>query len=146
MELLPLELNDEIAASVGGAYEAGIPVMIAYVDGQGYPHMSLRGTAQVLGPQELAVWARNPDGGLPTALVERPHVSLFYRDPARRQTYVFYGRARIATDKETRTAVFENSPQRERESDPEQGGVAIVVDVDRVEGSSPERRFTMGRS
>ena len=143
MEVLDLELTDEIAAAINGAYEAGTPVMVAYVDDQGYPHMSLRGTAQVFGPQQLAVWARNPEGGLPQAIADRPRVSLFYRNPAARQIYVFYGRARLATDDETRNAVYSSSPQRERESDPEQRGLALIIDLDRVDGMSPERRFRM---
>ena len=143
MELLELELNDEIAAAINGAYGAGTPVMVAYVDGEGYPHMSLRGTAQVFGPRQLAVWARNPEGGLPSAIAERPRMSLFYRNPATRETYVFYGRGRIAADDETRNAVYESSPQRERELDPDRRGVAVIVELDRVDGVSPDRRFRM---
>jgi hypothetical protein len=140
-----LELTDDIVAEVNGAYEAGRPVMIAYVDDEGYPHLSLRGTAQVFGPQQLAVWARNPDGGLPNAIGERPHVTLFYRNPETRQTYVFYGRARLGTDDETKTHVYEHAPQREQEMDPDRLGVAVVVDLERVEGMSPEGRFRMER-
>ena len=138
-------MTDEIAAEIGGAYEAGRPVVIAYVGADGYPHMSYRGTAQVFGQEQLAVWARNPEGGLPASIGERPRVSLLYRDPTTRQTYVFYGRARLAPDDLTRTQVYERAPQREQEMDPDRLGVAIVVDLDRVDGISPERRFQMER-
>ena len=141
--MLPLALTDEISAAVGGAYEAGTPVLVAYVDADGYPHMSYRGTAQVFGPQQLAVWARNPEGGLPSAIGERPHVSLLYRDPATRQTYVFYGQAHLVADELTSNQVYGRAPQREQEMDPDLLGVAIVVDLDRVDGISPERRFRM---
>jgi hypothetical protein len=30
--------------------------------------------------------------------------------------------------------VFENSPERERKSDPERKGLAIIIDLDKVEG------------
>jgi hypothetical protein len=145
METLPLELSDQIAAEINGAYEAGRPVTVAYVDDEGYPHLSYRGTAQVFGSQQLAVWARNPDGGLAAAVVDRPRVTFFYRNPETRQAYVFYGRARLAPDDETKALVYERSPQRERELDPDRLGVAIVVDLDRVDGMSPERRFRMER-
>jgi hypothetical protein len=144
-ELLPLELTDEISAAVNGAYEAGMPVMVAYLDGDGYPRMSLRGTTQVFGPHQLAVWARVPDGGLSTAISERPRVSLFFRNPSTRQTYIFYGRARVAGDAETDTVVYERSPAREREMDPDRGGHAVIIDLERVDGISPERRFRMER-
>src|SRR5919198_433085 len=80
------------------------------------------------------------------AVVERPRVTLFYRNPEVRQTFVFYGRARIATDDSTRTHVYEHSPEFEQGMDPERAGVAIVIELDRVDGISPERRFRMERS
>jgi hypothetical protein len=146
VDTLPLELTDEIAAEINGAYEAGRPVAVAYVDAEGYPHVSFRGTTQVFGPQELAIWARNPQGGLPQAIVERPRVGLLYRNPQTRQMYVFYGRARLAEEEATKQLVYARSPQRERETDPERLGVAVVVELDRVDAISPERRFRMTRS
>jgi hypothetical protein len=145
LETLPLELSEEIVAAVNGAYEAGMPVLVAYVDADGWPHLSYRGTTQAFGPQQLAVWARNPEGGLPTNIVERPRVTLLFRNPQTRQTYVFYGHARLASDPETNEAVYERAPERERAMDPERRGVAVIVDLDRVDGMSPERRFRMER-
>ena len=146
METLNLELTDDIAEEINTAYESGRPVVIAYVADDGYPHLSFRGTAQVFGPQELAVWARNPEGGLPTAVAERPPVSLIYRNPQTRQMYIFYGHARVATDEATKQVVYEQAPEREQQADPERRGVAIVIDLERVDGISPERRFRMQRS
>jgi hypothetical protein len=146
VETLPLELTDEIADEINGAYESGRPVVVAYVAEDGYPHLSFRGTAQVFGPQELAVWARDPNGGLPTAIAQHPAVSLLYRNPQTRQMYTFYGRARLATDEATKRLVYDRAPEREQEADPERGGVAIVVELERVDGISPERRFRMDRS
>jgi hypothetical protein len=145
VDVLPLELTEDIVAEINGAYEAGRPVLVAYVDEAGYPHMSFRGTTQVFGPQQLAVWARNPDGGLPGAVEERPFVTLLYRNTETRQMYAFYGRARLATDEATKALVYERSPQREQEMDPDRGGVAVVIDLDRVDGMGPERRFRMER-
>jgi Pyridoxamine 5'-phosphate oxidase len=145
METLPLELSDEIAADINGAYESGRPVVLAYIGDDGYPHMSYRGTTQVFGPQQLAVWARNPDGGLPGAIAQRPTVSLLYRNPETRQTYAFYGRARLAADEATKELVYGRSPQREQQADPDRLGVAIVIDLDRVDAMSPEQRFRMER-
>jgi hypothetical protein len=146
METIPLELSDEIAAEINGAYEAGRPVVLAYIGDDGYPHMSYRGTTQVFGPQQLAVWARNPDGGLPGAIGERPVVTLLYRNPETRQMYAFYGRARLAADEATKELVYGRAPQREQQADPDRLGVAIVIELDRVDGMSPEGRFRMERS
>jgi len=40
--------------------------------------VSFRGSTQVLGPTELALWARKRDSGLAEAIVDRPRVSLVY--------------------------------------------------------------------
>ncbi len=46
----------------------------------------------------------------------------------------FQGRARIATDEATRAKVFESAPEREQKSYPERKGLAIVIDLDKVQG------------
>jgi hypothetical protein len=46
----------------------------------------------------------------------------------------FKGRARIATDADERKKVFEAAPAREQQSDPERKGLAVIVDLDSVEG------------
>jgi len=45
-----------------------------------------------------------------------------------------YGARALATDETERARVFENAPEREQKSDPERKGVAIVIDLARVEG------------
>jgi hypothetical protein len=58
---------------------------------------------------------------------------MIYRSPTT-PLLQFHGRARITTDEAERERVFENAPERERESDPERKGVAIVIDLAKVEG------------
>ena len=112
-----LRLTDEIKNAVNGAFDNQTPMMIAYSDGDGEIHLSFRGTIQAYSDDQLAVWARDPEGGLPRHISARPKVTLFYHDPKTRTTYTFYGRARIADDQDTRTAVFDGSPARERQMD-----------------------------
>jgi hypothetical protein len=140
-----LRLTNEIKNAVNGALEAGTPMMIAYSDAAGQIHLSFRGTVQSYGDDRLALWARDPEGGLPQNIAARPLVTLFYHDPATRTSYTFYGRAQAEHDPVARTRIFENSPQRERQMDFRRQGTAIVVDVDRVEGREPSGRFLMLR-
>jgi hypothetical protein len=72
-------------------------------------------------------------------------VTLFYHDPKARTTYTFYGRARIADDPATRAVIFENSHPGEQQMDFRRRGVAIVVDLDRLEGRAPSGRILMLR-
>jgi len=46
----------------------------------------------------------------------------------------FQGEARITTEASERAKVFENSPEQERKSDPERKGIAIIIDINKVEG------------
>ncbi len=140
-----LRLTGQIKSLVDGALDNATPMLIAYTDDSGEIHMSFRGTIQAYSDDQLALWARDPEGGLPRHIAARPKVTLFYHDPASRTSYTFYGRARVEADPAARTAIFGNSPARERQMDFRRRGVAIVVDLDKVEGRGPGGRVLMLR-
>jgi hypothetical protein len=81
-----IALDDSVAAIIDGALDNRTPVIVAYVDAEGGPHVSPRGTVQVWSPDQLALWIRDPNGGLLRAIANNPHLSCFYRD----------GKARVA--------------------------------------------------
>ncbi|HEV2310508.1 MAG TPA: pyridoxamine 5'-phosphate oxidase family protein, partial [Acidimicrobiia bacterium] len=139
--VLPAEVRDD----VNGALVNGTPVVVAYVDAGGAPHLSLRGSTQANGDDRLALWIRDPGGGLLRAIAERPILALFYRDGGRGRTYQFTGRARVAEDAATRDAVYAGQPEAERNLDPYQRGVAVIVDLDSVEGIGAAGRFRLER-
>ena len=141
--LTEMKLTDEIKKAVNESFTSGKPMLVAYVDADGQPQLSLRGTAQVLNDKQLALWSRSATGGLPTSVADRPRLSAFYRDPAKRVTYQFHGLARVETDEAVRRQVFDNSPEVEKNFDPELKGAAIVVDVTRVEGRDQRGPFVM---
>ena len=140
-----LRLTDEIKSTVNGALDNQTPMMIAYSDNDGEIHLSFRGSIQAHSDDQLAVWARDPGGGLPRHVPASPKVTLFYHDPKTRTTYTFYGRAWIADDPATRAVIFENSHPREQQMDFRRRGVAIVIDLDRLEGRGPSGRILMLR-
>ena len=141
----PLILADAVKTAVNEALTNGTPVVVAYVDDDGAPHLSLRGSTQVHGDDRLALWIRDPAGGLLQAIPNHPAVALFYRDPGQPATYTFMGRAHIDDSPATRAAVYAGTPEAERNLDPNQRGVAVVVDLDRVDGSGPAARFRLER-
>jgi hypothetical protein len=141
----PLALTEDIARAVAGAFANGTPIVLAYVDELGEPHLSLRGTTQVFSPTQLAMWARDRGGGLLKAIRANPHVALFYRDPATRTSYQFAGRAHVEEDPNVRDTVFLSSPGAERNLDARRLGAAVIIDLDRVEGTGPAGRFRMER-
>lgn len=142
----PLRLTGEIKDAVNGALDNETPMLVAYSTPDGEIHVSYRGTVQARSDDQLALWARDPQGGLPRNIVTRRKVTLFYRDPKTRTAYTFYGRARIADEPAARTAIFENSHPRERQMDFRREGVAIIVDLDKVEGRGPSGPLLMLRA
>jgi hypothetical protein len=136
-----LHLTEEIRNAIDGAFDNQTPVLIGYENERGEIHLSFRGTVQAYSGDQLALWARDPEGGLPRNIAARPRVTLFYHDPASRTTYSFYGRAQVSDD----PSIYENSPARERQMDFRRRGVGIVVDLDKVEGRGPGGRLLMVR-
>jgi hypothetical protein len=142
---IAVDLDGEIAELVNGALDNGTPIIAAYVDRDGQPQLSLRGTTQVYSPDQVALWIRDPLGGLVRALPDSPRLSFFYRDPGRRTFLQIQGRGRVDADPQVRDVVFDNSPEREQAIDPERLGVAVVVDVDRVQGRLAGGAVNMAR-
>jgi hypothetical protein len=140
-----LRLTDDIKKAVNGALDNQTPMLIAYGDDAGRIHLSFRGTVQAYGDEQLALWARDPQAGLPRNIADHPHVTLFYNDPTSRTSYSFQGRAHIETDAVARDRIFDNSNPREQYMDYHRRGAGIVVDLDRVEGRGPAGRVLMTR-
>ena len=127
-----IELTDEMRVALSNALTDRVPVVMAYTDAEGQPHLSYRGTVQVFSGDQLGLWARNPEGGLPGAVGTQQRVALLYRNPETRLSWQFLGRARVTDDEQARAQIFENSPEAERNRDPERKGKALLVDVDQV--------------
>ena len=70
--LTDMKLTDEIKSALGDPFGSGNFSIISYVDGSGQPNLSFRGSIHVHGDKQLALWARNPEGGLLKALKKRP--------------------------------------------------------------------------
>ena len=130
------ELPSHVASSINRALAMNTPIVLGYVH-DGAPKLSLRGSVQVSGPMELSLWVRKATGGLVDAIADDANVSLLYRDSPSRTTYTIVGRARLATDGRTRDAVYNRSPEVEQLHDPNRTGAAVIVDVDRLQGTSP---------
>jgi hypothetical protein len=144
-EVSPLMLTDEIREAVNNAFENRTPVVVAYVAEDGQPSLSFRGTTQVWSNDQLAIWARSEEGGLPTAIAQRPKVTLWYRDPATRMTLQFRGRAHRVDDPDVREKVYTRAPAAEQAADPDRKGIVLIIDLDRVDGRTPAGPIAMRR-
>jgi hypothetical protein len=126
-------LTPEIWALVSSALDTGNVLLLAAVDQDRKPVLSFRGSTAVFSDTQLSFWARNGSGGTLTAIEANPHVALMYRSSSV-PLLQFIGRARITDDSRERDRVFALAHERERASDPERKGRAVIVDLDEVKG------------
>lgn len=130
----PVKLTEELKKLVDNALATRHPMMVAYVDALGQPIVSFRGSTQSFSDDQLAMWVRNSDGNFLNAIGKNPKVALMYRDEDTKATYQFQGRARVSTDEAVRQRIYAKMAEAERNHDPARAGVALLIDLDRVEG------------
>ena len=149
--LTELKLTDELKKMINESYVPNdYPIFMAYVNENGDPGASYRGSVVTVGDSALGVWARNPEGGTASAIPSNPNVLLMYRQPSpdhQRSSALLTmrGKARLAKDEAERRQVYDTMPQRERDADADYKGVAIIVDLDSVMGFMPGYRLQMKR-
>lgn len=130
----PVKLSEDLKKLVDNALATRHPMVVAYVDASGQPILSFRGSTQSHSDDQLAIWVRNSDGNFLNAVARNPRVALMYRDEDTKATYQFQGRARVSTDESARRRIYEKMAEGERNHDPARTGIALIIDLDRVEG------------
>jgi Pyridoxamine 5'-phosphate oxidase len=126
-------LTPEIAALVAGALDTGNVLLFAAVDRDRKPVLSFRGSTAVFSEAQLSFWARNATGGTLEAIAQNPQVAFMYRSQSV-PLLQFIGRARITDDAAERDRAFGLAHAKERATDPERKGRAVIVDLDEVKG------------
>jgi hypothetical protein len=116
-----------------------------YIGDDGYAAISFRGSTQVHGAQQLAVWARKPGEGFAKTIGDRPEVSLLYYSPdGPGPRYLsIQGHAKVTPS--VNDEVYAKMIEGERQQDPDRNGVAVIVDVQTVNGFGGEGPFQMQR-
>jgi hypothetical protein len=140
-----LKLSDQIKQMVNTSFTSGKPIIVAYTDANGAPSLSYRGSAIAYSDTQLAIWARNPEGGLQKAIAANPRLTMLYRNPGPddRAMLQFRGVARIQNDDATREKVYSNIPEAEQNADREKKGSPVILDLERVDGFMPGARVAM---
>lgn len=147
-----LKLTPTIKSFVDNALASRHPMLIAYCDDSGQPVLTFRGSLQALSDDQLAVWIRNAEGSFIRSIKTNPKVALMYRDEESKATYQFQGRAHVAADAATRKRVYSAMAKVERDHDFAEAGLAVVIDLDFVQGyaglspSGPVEPVRMARS
>jgi general stress protein 26 len=129
-------MTDEIKGMINRSLEERKPVLLAVVSRDSAPILSYRGSIQTYSDSQFGLWVRNVEGNTVGAIRSNPNVALMYRSSDPVALLQFHGKARIATDEAERTRVFEAAPERERNGDLERKGIAVIIDIARIEGIS----------
>jgi len=132
-----LKLSTALKETINSALANGRMMSVAYVSPEGRPELSFRGGVQAYGDTELAIWVRNPAGGIVQAVIGgHPHIALLYGElAAQSKAFVtFRGRGRLDSSEPVRRKVYDGSPEAERSLDKDRKGVALIIDLDSVEG------------
>ena len=132
-EYTRLTLTPDLQNKINNALTEGHPLVLAVADATGQPQLSFRGSLQTYSDTQLGFWLRNVQGSTIEAMRKNPRVSLIYRSETT-PVLQFHGRARITTDNNERERVFAAAPEAERKADPDRKGLAVIIDLTRVEG------------
>jgi hypothetical protein len=141
-----IALSDELTSRINTSLADGFPILVAYVNGESQARLSFRVSVHVHSADQLGFWARKADGGVVEGIASNPKVTLLYRDPTTRTMIFFYGQAHTATDQATTDRLYDESPEPERNADPEKKGVGIIVDLDVVQGRTPDGPLNLTRA
>jgi hypothetical protein len=135
--LTELKLSPALKETINTALARGRMMSVAYVSAEGLPELSFRGSVQAYSDTQLAIWVRNPAGGILKAVASgHPHISLLYGElGAKSKAFVtFRGRGRAESSESVRRKVYDDSPEGERNLDKDCKGVALIIDLDSVDG------------
>lgn len=134
--LTELRLSEEMQRAVNTAFETLKPIVVSYVDENGAPQLSFRGSTQAYSDTQLAIWVRNPEGRILESIEKNPAIALLYGtfEPTARAFMIFRGRARVDGSDAVRRHVYEHAHAFERDKDKERKGSALIIDLDSVEG------------
>lgn len=138
-------IPDVARGIINGALANDTPMTVAYVDSDGTPNLSLRGSVQVYSPTQLSIWLRSTTGGLHTAIGQNPNIALLYRDSKTRSTLVVQGKAHVEMDKDICDRVWDLIQEVEQNHETREAGCALIIDVTRMQGGTPKGGVRMQR-
>jgi general stress protein 26 len=127
-----IQLTDEMKQAIDGSLADRVPMVFASVDAEGQPRLGYMGSVHVHSDDQLAIWLRKVDSVSVANLRGNPKVSLLYRNPDKRLSWQFQGRAHVVDDAEVRKRIYDETPEPERDTDPDMLGHAVVIDLDTI--------------
>jgi hypothetical protein len=126
-----IEFTEEMRHAIKNALDDRCYCIVATASPDGWPQVSFRGSVAVYSGSALSFWSRNRKDTVPN-IEANPKVQVFYRNPAERIVWRFFGHGRNVTDEGERNRIMEITDKREMDADPERKGVGTIVTIERI--------------
>ena len=116
----------------------GTPCLVGTASKEGRPQISPKGSVAVFGDDVLSYWERSHRTS-PKRIAENPFVTVYYRNPARKENPYragcirFHGRARIVSSGPDWEKAWGLTNHEEQSKDSEKKGAAVLIDLDLIE-------------
>jgi len=136
-------IPEQVRSAVNGALANGTPMVLAYVNANGQPVQTIRGSVQVYSPHQICAWLRHAEGETVNSVRANPNVSLMYRDSRTRTTISFEGVGRFTETVEERDRVYELAPETEQMHVPDRSGIGLIVDIKHMLAFTPSGTYRL---
>jgi len=129
----------EMAEFVDRSGPDGFVMLVATASKDGAPDISFKGSFMVWDKDHLAFWER-AHGQTLANLIENPQAAVVYRNREAGKAWRFWGTAELLRDGEVREGIMARTYQPELDRDPERKGVAVLIKVNKVGGTTNQVR------
>jgi hypothetical protein len=124
---------------INTAFPANV-CLVGSVLPNGFAQITPRGGTMVFDDEHIALWERGK-GSTSASLKDGTALTVYFRKPQLREEGIlpkggiarFYGRAKIHKSGPVYEKVWERLVQPEKERDPNKGGFAVLIEIERAE-------------
>jgi len=133
-----IKITPVIKELLDKALADGTPCLIGTASKEGHPQISPKGSVAVYDDHTLCYWERSHRSSQ-MRIGENPFVTVYYRNPARKENPYragcirFHGKARLVTSGPERDRAWTLTNHEEQSKDPDTKGAAVLIDLDFIE-------------
>ena len=129
----------EMAEFVDRSGPDGYAMLVATASKNGDPDLAFKGSVMVWDKDHLAFWER-AHGVTLANLEENPKAALVYRNREAGKNWRFWGDVELLRDGAVREGIMGRTYQPELDRDPERKGVAVLIRINKVGGTTSQQR------
>ena len=129
----------EMAEFIDRSGPDGYVMLVATASKDGSPNLAFKGSVMVWDKDHLAFWER-AHGETEAHLNENPKIALVYRNREAGKNWRIWGDTTLLRGGEVREGIMARTFEPELDRDPERKGVAVLIRVNKVSGTTSQLR------